>query len=180
MLEAEDSCYYDQATGVYRLFSWLENIHKSTQACFDFCQYDKGYRHFQIRRICHLKNKSKINLSYASNCYQLHGLFTLTARRVGSGIFYAFPASFRYDQIEYYIIEALQGTLFSITIIAPSRGRQKITQIKHRRCHYTVGLYFVSGWKVMSSIPLRSRQGRSSYSEAGIVDSSPLLALTKG
>ena len=58
---------------------------------------------------------------FKNHLYQLHGLFTLTVRRLGTGIFYAFPASFGYDQIEYYIIEALTGTLFSITTIAPSR-----------------------------------------------------------
>lgn len=72
-------------------------------------------------------NDEKVTLKKPQNfqiciyLYQLHGLFTLTARRVGTGIFYAFPASFGYDQIEYYIIEALTGTLFSITTIAPSR-----------------------------------------------------------
>ena len=77
---------------------------------------------------------------------------------------------FGYDQIEYYLIEALTGTLFSITTIAPSTIHNRI---KPRRYYSTVGLYFVAGWNVMSSIPLRSRQGRSSYSEVGIVDLSP-------
>lgn len=58
---------------------------------------------------------------FKNHLYQLHDLFTLTVRRLGTGIFYTFPASFGYDQIEYYIIEALTGTLFSITTIAPSR-----------------------------------------------------------
>lgn len=97
---------------------------------------------FQIRRICHLKNKTKIYLSYISlakhkilnaekvslkqkpqnfqiyifknHLYQLHGLFTFKEQLVVQEPVFSthfwHHLVFGYDQIEYYIIEALTGT----------------------------------------------------------------------